>query len=1511
MTMDVGYEREYVPGKSPLTKNWRWFRSKYSRELDTRGITTLDPFDDQGLMDPKVHKAMLEILEGKKTPLEEASRFNTPTSGPLPITPETVPEAKSFWDKDVWMERQERLRWADRPGPFERFRETRKQIQAEEAEGKDVGRFKKAYKYTGAALRPIGAIDEALLETTTPIRGFITAEIPGMKDPEVQKRFNILIDRGMDKTSAYAAAYQQAVEAGEISKWKSIPLEILTHPAEVIPGFGITGTAVRGIARKARATKTLEGVLRNIEKTTPMTDKSPEAISRLKREINRKSDALARGNVTGEERTAYREFIQLHGRLKDKEVSDVVTFRPKVWRTAGDAEQEIKDILESVEEPAHTTLRTEDMHNQDLARNLFKKLKGSYMHSTRQIEVADDVATGYKAPTTKPDKPPKMVKRAHSKEYKENTERALAQITGRSVEDIRSVVKGAIQDYISPETVEDLATANFSPSRLRSVGEWVSGLPGGAAVVSHVFTPAAIAARTGYEALKEAILYRLVQQRQEAQINARMLRFKVEARQIDPETGKALLEVDDKGMIVLRDGSVKPFGDVAQDARIQFDKGNITRRQYIFVNEAKSYLDDLAAMYGRASINPLTGVGDSITNLAKYWPRFGIKGELDERHFRTQFGIGSKESIQHKRIRDTMLESINKDKAFIADPMEVMSTYAHMISKMTRDKLLTWRLIETGILKPKGLDPEIADRLMGNALTPDVPPTALDAMETKFVKDRLFEWDNLQFVSEPAKKQLTQVLGTKKTGVLSKAEMAAAIPKLIVAGSFDTGMFFIQGLALLFYRPTAWRDAVEGSLRTLLSRDSKKAYEAWMYSKLGDEIDNFARYGGDIGDISEYYQALGIIKKVRVIGPTASRFGDAFHAFMGVGRVKMFSSMESMITRQAVRRGISQSQLDRELSRAARVVDTMMGVTSTKSLGLSAMQRQVENAFLFFAPRYTRAIYGSFGHLLSQDLSGKEARAILAQLLGGGLFVAAGAAGVNAIAQGKTEKEVWEDVRAAIDPTQGRKFMAIRVGDHYFGFSAGYRSVIAAMVNTLGISEMSRDRWKESVEDDDALNRLLRNPVVMYARQKAPAPTQTILDYLDNEDFLGREFSLEAHVDRPDKFILDILRRNAPIPVQQTLELMALGSGVPASVGTGGTFEFIGFRHAPVSAWEQKDDIRKDMFKKAGIEGSVRDYMEKLGYLEEGTIWELEPEDLEMDIYDLNLWQLDPRTRMEIMSNPEYEEILIRTKEYNRKYKPTEQEYWDKREEMFEAVYGDQGELVALATKSQAANSAQPMELYVHPTKGRGPIIKKLFAQREVLDKDPKVKKPPLGPFEKADRVIDQLLQTDDMEKVIEILGIEENEYVPLKVGTEFNFDERNRRWEYLVRSYGKTFMDDMVLVQRDRLPEPERTYKEDTDYIASTGYYEVRRILAENKGLEDQLIKYDTLMSIDKAKGDAFLKESTALRLQVINKVGSFRKKMRQQKVDGEFLLDQMLYKYGMTGTLASEEDLRGKLYR
>ena len=121
-----------------------------------------------------------------------------------------------------------------------------KELQETLPEGEKLGAFQRFLTGISPTLEGF----EGIQRIAAPAAGYVMAQ-PGLQEPGVQKRVDILKERGgapgfLGDIERHASAYQQAVEAGEIPLKKQIPVEAGTDPFELLPG----GIAL-GVGRKA------------------------------------------------------------------------------------------------------------------------------------------------------------------------------------------------------------------------------------------------------------------------------------------------------------------------------------------------------------------------------------------------------------------------------------------------------------------------------------------------------------------------------------------------------------------------------------------------------------------------------------------------------------------------------------------------------------------------------------------------------------------------------------------------------------------------------------------------------------------------------------------------------------------------------------------------------------------------------------------------------------------------------------------------------------------------------------------------------------------------------------------------------------------------------------------------------------------------------------------------------------------------------------------------------------
>jgi hypothetical protein len=252
---------------------------------------------------------------------------------------------------------------------------------------------------------------------------------------------------------------------------------------------------------------------------------------------------------------------------------------------------------------------------------------------------------------------------------------------------------------------------------------------------------------------------------------------------------------------------------------------------------------------------------------------------------------------------------------------------------------------------------------------------------------------NLIFQGEDAvktAKKLDQFLTGQGYGPLQFASNAADAIRIMKTG-LDFGVFFIQGMPLLFRDPEAWGKAFGWSVQAFVDPQARAKYIAYN----NEDIVDMVRHGGHLGstEVTESMTDGGWFAKLammdgdnpnvimRGIGlggqafyKTVKRFATQYDMFLDVARIETYKALKPTLLRHGT---------DRDLYELGDFVNKLTGHISTRALGVGVTQRQLESALFFFSPRYTRATAALFLDMTRGGLRAREARSAIASLMAG------------------------------------------------------------------------------------------------------------------------------------------------------------------------------------------------------------------------------------------------------------------------------------------------------------------------------------------------------------------------------------------------------------------------------------------------------------------------------------------------------------------------------------------------
>jgi hypothetical protein len=387
--------------------------------------------------------------------------------------------------------------------------------------------------------------------------------------------------------------------------------------------------------------------------------------------------------------------------------------------------------------------------------------------------------------------------------------------------------------------------------------------------------------------------------------------------------------------------------------------------------------------------------------------------------------------------------------------------------------------------------------------------------------------------------------------------------------TYDFGHVFIQGLPLLFRDPEAWGYSTGLAMRSFFDDGVRAAY----VTKNNGFITRMIEHNGHLGS-SEFTQTMAkggwfakfphamqdlpgppVVGNVagtgaRFITRFSGRFQESFETFLDVARIETWKSLEGV----AVRSGNPKA-----LDELGDFVNKLTGVTSSRSLGIGATQRQIESALIMFSPRYTRATIALIGDMLRGGLRGKEARIAVGRLMAG--QVALHSAAAMALGQ-----------EPNLTPGKGR-FLKVEINGQWIGFGGKTNALLNLMVD---LTKAARDEPEalltkhifspESYDDSALLRRI---------RYQLPSVTAGFMDIMTGTDPIGKRLIDPEDVKDLSAWGKIIGTRFGAFWIDAMFD--AYGSDGLKGMTTAFGAEILGQSTYPVQARERRDAKREEL----------------------------------------------------------------------------------------------------------------------------------------------------------------------------------------------------------------------------------------------------------------------------------------------------------------------------------------------
>lgn len=420
--------------------------------------------------------------------------------------------------------------------------------------------------------------------------------------------------------------------------------------------------------------------------------------------------------------------------------------------------------------------------------------------------------------------------------------------------------------------------------------------------------------------------------------------------------------------------------------------------------------------------------------------------------------------------------------------------------------------------------------------------------------------------------------------IVRRQENIANISRQLSA-STDFAAPFTQLLPMLFTNPAGWAKATALHYYAFLDPNTKARFirnnievlnemskyganpltgEGWEASAKGGEIPSI--YNATVGRIPIVGEAGRAVGK-----QTYGRFEAAYETALLVSRVEMWKAGRADYARTG------------NLDGLAQLVRNATGGLNAKELGVTRRQTQVESLWLAFSPKLLRSTVGLFGMAIGGDWRFQKdagakfgyapknqeawaARRMLTRMATMGATAYAVAVAVKGQQEGKSQEEIVKEIQVGLNPTSGKKFMAMRIGNGYYGIGGQQRSIL----QLLGTSTKAFANEDYSVFTDPDMR---DNPILSwYSGRGAPGLNFATVTAEAGAKALGGEVDVNPYVEinGPADYLTEMGQSFIPFGLTSYLEGYKAGD-MADEIGVT-TLGAAGLRTSFISKSEMRDD---------------------------------------------------------------------------------------------------------------------------------------------------------------------------------------------------------------------------------------------------------------------------------------------------------------------------------------------------
>jgi hypothetical protein len=503
---------------------------------------------------------------------------------------------------------------------------------------------------------------------------------------------------------------------------------------------------------------------------------------------------------------------------------------------------------------------------------------------------------------------------------------------------------------------------------------------------------------------------------------------------------------------------------------------------------------------------------------------------------------------------------------------------------------------------------------------------------------------------------------------------------------------------------------------------------------------------------------------------------------------------------------------------AADIATMVYPMWNPKRIGLSparaAAFRAVPTSVSFLtrpAAFYTKLSTALAKLATRQPLTAGESIAIRRALTATGSVMALSVSSAVITAQIKG-KDPWDAALKVMDPTSP-KFASLIFGDFYLPMGGPYRSMIKMIVPR-------KVPWSPvPVPFATAFS---------FIENRINPGLKTQVDLIANKDFHGNEIRKGEF----PEYLMQILLYEIEnlVPLAAGTVMGGIRRDVPpGDITVEGIGQFFGSDIGLQQPFEKREDIGRDLRKKAGLEGTYDDLVNIYGY-GDGLFWAEE----DMTKSPKTHWEQPPPTRQRMMEDPAF---VTMTREMRERARDSEKSAYYKKIDLLRNN-DDPEDLGLIQQLNQAWRQAQGTENpgYEYKEKRKDILTgyyartrgARIDAEKAGIFRD---RSDPESPFRKAEDIVNRVLYAEDKELIRKLT----KGYNPIEdANGDFDWGERDRRMDHLERLFSKKFIEDMQRESQRDLPQIEKKYREDVSVIADSGYWDT-----DNK-IERQYIRLE-----------------------------------------------------------------------